>query len=207
MKNSSFSTSAQTIKSRTSELKKATDPELVSMYRNGDNAAFGEIVNRYQAKTMRYLTIQTKDYDVACELFQEVMIKISNYIKSDKYKEIGALSGLISLSAHNKYRDHHRTESSKKENRTEDSSPAFNIVDYGTEEVIERENKLCFIYERVNELPDNQKTVFMMIQSGYKFREVAEKLNIGINTALSQYNYAIKKIRAAAEHYSAVETY
>ena len=40
-----------------------------------------------------------------------------------------------------------------------------------------------------------------MIQSGYKNREVAEMFGISINTVLSRYSYAIKKLKAAATNF------
>lgn len=201
MNNKPIAPKAETVKNKLAELKKATDGELASMFRMGDNAALTEIVNRYQATTMRTLLIETKDYDAACNIWQDVVIKIANYIKSDKYKEQGKLAGLISLSAHNKFNDYYRTKKAKKENLMEEGSLAFSLIDSGANEAIEREEKLNFIYKEVEELPENQKEVFLMIQNGYKNREVAEKLGISINTVLSRYSYAVKKLRAAAANF------
>lgn len=201
MNNKPTSPKAESVKQFFAELKKATDGELANMYRNGNNAALNEIVNRYQAKTMRSLLIETKDYDVACDIWQNVVIKLANYIKSDKYNECGKLAGLISLSAHNRFKDYYRTKSANKESRMEDGSPAFTLIDSGANEAIEREERLNFIYKAVDELPENQKEVFIMIQSGYKNREVAEMFGISINTVLSRYSYAIKKLKAAATNF------
>lgn len=201
MNNKPTAPKTEIVKNKIAELKKATDGELANMFRMGDNAALNEIVNRYQAKTMRSLLIETKDYDAACDIWQDVVIKIANYIKSDKYNECGKLAGLISLSAHNRFKDYYRTKSAKKESRMEDASPAFRLIDSGANEAIEREDKLNFIYKAVEELPENQKEVFLMIQNGYKNREVAEKYGISINTVLSRYSYAIKRLRAAAANF------
>ncbi len=193
---------AEVAKINLSTLKMLSDEELVNRYRMGDDAAFCVIASRYQAKTMRTLYFETRDYDVACDIWQEVLIKISDYLRSDKYKEFGKLSGLISLSAHNKFKDYYRAKVVKKEDLMEVGSPIFGMIETGMEEVIEREGKLDFIYEKVQELPEDQKIVFEMIQGGYKFREVADKLGISINTAISRYQYAIKKIRSMAEAYA-----
>lgn len=52
-----------------------TDSQIISLVLDGDDDAFALIVERYEAKLLRYGTYLLKDYDVASDAVQESFIK------------------------------------------------------------------------------------------------------------------------------------
>lgn len=54
---------------------KMTDPQIIASVIGGDNDAYALIVERYEAKLLRYATYLLKDYDVASDAVQDSFIK------------------------------------------------------------------------------------------------------------------------------------
>ncbi|MDR0430375.1 MAG: RNA polymerase sigma-70 factor [Tannerellaceae bacterium] len=62
---------------------------------------------------------------------------------------------------------------------------------FGTDEEIER-----FITDAINKLPDRCKEIFIKSRiEGKKYREIADELNISVNTVENQMAIALKKLR------------
>ena len=69
-------------------------------------------------------------------------------------------------------------------------------VDQGPEEAYRREQAVEALDEALDDLPDEQREVFVLqAVDGYTFREVAELLEISLNTAMSRKRYAVSKLR------------
>ena len=50
--------------------------------------------------------------------------------------------------------------------------------------------------EAMGKLPDAQREVIMLhLRNGMKFRQIADALDISVNTAKSRYRYGIDKLR------------
>jgi RNA polymerase sigma factor (sigma-70 family) len=81
---------------------------------------------------------------------------------------------------------------------------------YGAETTPETEHLRKAILEEiktaVNELPEDQRTVFELTEiAGFSVKEVAEKTGTPVNTVLSRKHYAVKRLRKRlAELYSDV---
>jgi RNA polymerase sigma-70 factor (ECF subfamily) len=59
-------------KTKTNEV---TDSQIVSLVIDGDVDKYAMIVERYEAKLLRYATFLTKDYDMASDIVQDTFIK------------------------------------------------------------------------------------------------------------------------------------
>jgi len=69
-------------------------------------------------------------------------------------------------------------------------------VDQGPEEAYRRERAVEALEEALADLPDEQREVFVLqAVDGCTFREVAEFLEISLNTAMSRKRYAVAKLR------------
>jgi RNA polymerase sigma-70 factor, ECF subfamily len=72
----------------------------------------------------------------------------------------------------------------------------YHPLDISTNEDIESDLNAHQIMEVVNQLPDGYRTIFnLYVVEGYKHREIAELLNISINTSKSQLIFAKKKMQ------------
>jgi len=75
------------------------DQNLIALVRNGDEAAFAEIVRIYKDKIVNFLFQLTGDYQRAVDLSQETFLRV--YFKADRYKPIAPLSSWIYAIASN----------------------------------------------------------------------------------------------------------
>jgi RNA polymerase sigma-70 factor (ECF subfamily) len=72
---------------------KMDDQKLIALVRQGDEAAFAEIVRIYKDKIVNFLYQITGDYQRAVDLSQETFLRV--YFKADRYKPIAPLSSWI----------------------------------------------------------------------------------------------------------------
>ena len=59
------------------------DGVLITSYRNGNEAAFNLLVDRYQSKVFTTIFLIVKDQDVAEDLLQDVFVKVLHTLNSD----------------------------------------------------------------------------------------------------------------------------
>ena len=69
-----------------------SDSELISLYKNGNEEAFADLVNRHRNKIFTTVYMIVKDQYLAEDLLQETYIKVVNTIKTGRYNEEGKLS-------------------------------------------------------------------------------------------------------------------
>jgi RNA polymerase sigma-70 factor (ECF subfamily) len=72
---------------------KLTDHELIEATRGGDEAAFGEIMQRYRGPITNYLYRFLNDYEEAVDLAQETFVRV--YFAIDRYHTQFAFSTYI----------------------------------------------------------------------------------------------------------------
>jgi RNA polymerase sigma-70 factor (ECF subfamily) len=70
-----------------------SDHALLEATRNGDQDAFGELVNRYRNQITSYIYRMTNDYDGAVDLAQETFVRV--YRAADRYQRSYAFSTYI----------------------------------------------------------------------------------------------------------------
>lgn len=185
-------------------LNELADEELVRLYVEGNNCAFDVLLNRYKDKVFTYLLYSAKSQELAEDLFQDVFIKIITRIKNGKYTENGKFSAWVMRIVHNHVIDHFRTAPvdiviSKDETETDIlNSPSIAVNENREQEMIDQQT-LKEVKELITLLPDNQKEVLLMRYfDDLSFKEIAEKTNCSINTALGRMRYAILNLRRMA---------
>lgn len=75
------------------------EQQLIALVRDGDEQAFGQIVQVYKDKIVNFLFQITGDYQKAVDLSQETFLRV--YFKADKYRPIAPLSSWIYAIASN----------------------------------------------------------------------------------------------------------
>ena len=83
-----------------------SDSELISLYKNGNEEAFADLVNRHRNKLFTTVYMIVKDQYLAEDLLQETFIKVVNTIKSGRYNEEGKFLPWATRIAHNLAIDH-----------------------------------------------------------------------------------------------------
>ena len=176
-----------------------SDSDLISLYKNGNEEAFTDLVNRHKNKIYTTVYMIVKDTYLAEDLLQETYIKVVNTIKSGRYNEEGKFLPWVTRIAHNLAIDHFRKAKRYPTIVMEDGSNVFNSLEF-SEDSIEsqkiKEDTHALLRDLIKELPDTQKEVLMMRHyMQMSFQEIAEATGVSINTALGRMRYALINLR------------
>lgn len=178
---------------------KLSDREIISLYINGKESALNIIINRHRSRIFGYILSKVRDKDTAEDIFQDVFIKIINSLKKGKYNEEGKFIVWAMTITHNLIMDFFRK---KKKNRFLKQTDEFDIFDVisdhslNSEESLIKSQVIDDLNILINELPETQKEVLKLRYfSNMSFKEIADKCNISINTALGRMRYALINIR------------
>lgn len=87
---------------------RTTDSELYSQVRQGDRAAFGELIERHKDGLVNYLTRLSGNLEQAEDLAQESFLRL--YERGQRYREQGKLQAYLFRIATNLYRSQIRRE-------------------------------------------------------------------------------------------------
>ena len=85
-----------------------SDSQLVSLYQNGNEAAFEMLLHRHKSRIYTAIYLIVKDRYIAEDLLQETFIKAVNTIKSGRYNEEGKFLPWLSRVGHNLAIDYFR---------------------------------------------------------------------------------------------------
>jgi RNA polymerase sigma factor (sigma-70 family) len=181
------------------EKKSLPDSVLVSLYQNGNEKAFEELVNRCKSKVYTTIYLIVKDAYVAEDLLQETFIKAVNTIKSGRYNEEGKFLPWIVRIAHNMAIDFFRREKRYPTVVLEDGSNVFDHLDFAEESfesVQIRNETVARLKDMIQQLPEAQREVLIMRHYGdMSFQEIANATGVSINTALGRMRYALINLR------------
>jgi len=175
------------------------DSELIAQYRNGNEAAFDLLVDRYQSKVFTTIYLIVKDQYVAEDLLQDVFVKVVQTIHSDRYSEEGKFQPWLMRIAHNLAIDHFRKSKRYPTILMEDGSNLFNSLMFAEASVEDhrvKEETLEMVKKLIEELPEAQKEVLVMRHYlDMSFQEIADQTGVSINTALGRMRYALIHLR------------
>jgi RNA polymerase sigma-70 factor (ECF subfamily) len=173
--------------------KKIPEKQLIKDSKNGDGAAFAELINVYRRNLFTYLLRMSKERMTAEDLFQDTLIKAWEGLK--RYNEKQKFSSWLFTIAHNISIDTIRRSKIRKRttilgDKTEISS---GFTPYS--ELVLTESKIA-LQKEVDNLPVDQRRVFLLRQhSELSFKEIASIMNQPLNTVLSHMHYAVKKLK------------
>lgn len=185
-------------------LKELSDDRLVALYAEGDNTAFDAIIERHKNKLFSYIFHCVKNYDLANDIFQETFVKAIMTIKQGRYTEKGQFAAWLTRIAHNLIIDSFRQE--KTENVQSADNDGVDLLNRKelSEATVEDHLITLQIHRDVRKLllalPDSQRDVLLMrFYRNMSFKEIAERTQVSINTALGRMRYAILNLRRLAE--------
>ncbi|TNE54500.1 MAG: sigma-70 family RNA polymerase sigma factor [Bacteroidetes bacterium] len=193
-------------------LKELDDQALVSAYINGNEQAFECLLKRHKNRIYNLIFLKVRDSEIAEDIFQDTFIKIIRTLKLGQYNEEGKFIAWAMRIAHNLVIDHFRKSGKMRMiNERSFRNEEFNILNIlpsdapGKLEQMSREELTLQIVELVQHLPEAQKEIIQMrIFEELSFKEIAEKKDISINTALGRMRYALINLRKKIESYQLV---
>ena len=181
-----------------------TDDALVSLYLQGNNQAFDELLNRHKDKLYSYIFFIVRSRDVADDIFQETFVKAIVTLQQGRYTSDGKFYAWLTRIAHNLVIDQFRQERNENVISNDESEiDLFNNSAYseGTIEArMVNSQVLKDVRRLVNSLPDNQREViYMRYYQSLSFKDIAAITGVSINTALGRVRYAVMNLRRMAE--------
>ncbi|MEQ8909145.1 MAG: sigma-70 family RNA polymerase sigma factor [Vicingaceae bacterium] len=176
-----------------------SDKTLIREYLNGKESSFEILLNRYKDRVFSYILFTIKDKALANDIFQETFMKVIRTLKKGKYNEEGKFLPWVNRIAHNLMIDHFRK---NKKYPTTSGGENFDIFDIipdesrSVEDQTIKDQILSDVKKLIHELPQDQKEVLMMrMYFDMSFKEIAERTNVSINTALGRMRYALINLR------------
>jgi RNA polymerase sigma-70 factor (ECF subfamily) len=184
-------------------LNQLADDQLVKMYEEGKNEAFEILLTRYKSKVFSYIFVIVRNKEITEDIFQDTFVKAIATIQQGRYVESGKFLGWINRIAHNLIIDHFRRE--KNENTISADNTDYDILndiklsEKSVEDVLSNEQIMFDVVRLVEFLPASQQRVIRMrFFEDMSFKEIAEKTNVSINTALGRMRYALLNMRKIA---------
>ena len=186
-------------------LKILTDIELVELYAQGNSEAFDALLYRHKNKVFAYIYFTVRNKELAEDIFQETFVRVITMLRQGRYAETGKFTAWVNRIAHNLIIDHFRQERSENTVSNDECSD-FDLLnnsklcDGTVEDYIIQEQIYGDVRNLVNILPEEQQTVVQMrYYEGLSFKEIADKTNVSINTALGRMRYALLNMRRIAD--------
>lgn len=176
-----------------------SDAVLVGNYLAGDERCLEVLIKRHQSKLYGFILSKLSDSDLADDIFQETFIKVINTLALGKYNEEGKFLPWVIRIAHNLIMDNYRKEKrSVIQLYTHEENGFVQFIDEGEsmheymeKEILEEELRLL-----INDLPEDQRHVLTMrLYQDLSFKEIAERTDVSINTALGRMRYALLNIK------------
>jgi RNA polymerase sigma-70 factor (ECF subfamily) len=180
-----------------------SDRQLVEAYHNGKESAFNELLKRYKSKVYSKIMMYVRDRAVAEDIFQDTFVRAIHALKEGNYNEEGKFSAWILRIAHNLCIDYFRNVKKMPMTRERDEYNPFDYI--SSEERTSEEDRMkrevkADMKRLLNMLPDEQKEIVMMrLNYDMSFKEIADHLDISINTALGRMRYALINLRKLIE--------
>ena len=187
-----------------------SDKELIRSYLSGDEKSFEALLNRNKDRVFGYIISKVRNENLANDIFQEVFIKVIRTMKNGSYNEEGKFLPWVLTIAHNLIVDHFRkakkmqmvSESSSK-NEDFNIFSVLSLTDNNIEDDMIKDQIETDVVRLVEYLPCEQREVLKnRIFKGMSFKDIAEKEDISINTALGRMRYALINLRKLVEKHN-----
>ena len=189
--------------------KNLSDHELIEATKQGDEAAFAEIVNRYRNPITNFLYRFLNDYEEAVDLAQETFVRV--YFAIERYHTDYAFSTYIYRIATNlaiseiRKRKRRQLLSLTGLFQNEDESETeFQLPDEKSlpdEDLIEDERNRT-IARAIAALPDKYRAPIILREIEDKsYEEIAQILNLGLGTTKSRISRARNLLKEKLKHY------
>ena len=168
------------------------DKILVWKFNRGSKDALRRIYEKYKDDLLGLAVTLLRDKSVAEDIVHDVFVSFAQ--TTGTYHLSGTLKGYLSTCVANAARDRNRLKSTK--------DTGLNVVealgsgsDGPMEQTIGSEESGRLI-DLLNRLPYEQREVIVLhLHHGIRFREIADALDISINTVQSRYRYGLEKLR------------
>ena len=188
-----------------------SDEQLISLYVDGKNEAFDELLERHKDRLYMYIFHSVKNDELADDIFQDTFVKAIMTIRQGRYVENGHFPAWITRIAHNLIIDYYRQVRAENLQSTDDTDVNIlnrkELADGTIEDNLVTDQIHSDVRRLIRALPESQREVLVMrYYKNMSFKEIADTTGVSINTALGRMRYAILNMRRLAEENNIVLT-
>jgi RNA polymerase sigma-70 factor, ECF subfamily len=181
------------------QLRAQDDSAVVSAFLSGEERAFQELVERYQARLLNFIFRTIGDRERAEDLVQEVFIRVYRHIhRFDRSKKFSTwVYTIASNLAKNELRNRSRNplvlfQTMKGTAREDDDRPLqFEDTTARPDDLYRKRHLRELVEETVAQLPEHHRQVFVLRElEGKSYEEIAEITDCNLGTVKSRLNRA-----------------
>jgi RNA polymerase sigma-70 factor (ECF subfamily) len=177
-----------------------SDGELFVRARDGDQTAFGELIDRHKDNLVSYLTYLCGDFDRAEDLAQEAFIRL--YERGAGYRDQGKLQAYLFRIATNLFRSEIRRDRRRSQLRQIFLSPSQQQYEIGQDQRLlssELGNQLA---AALTQLPLHFRTPLILAYvEGWSHREIARVIGCRQGTVKTRIHRGRRLLRQQLETY------
>ena len=179
-----------------------TDFELVLQAKKGDDAAFEELVYRYDRTVLSIALKYISDEDDAKDIYQEVFIRVFRGLKKFEMRSefstwLFRITTNVCLTYMSRRKEHLKYSLSRKqENEFEEKSMELIDESSNLDEIIDSVDLGDLVNDAVESLSPKQRMIFILKHyEGYKIREIALMINCKEGTVKKYLFDAVRNLR------------
>ena len=170
-------------------LESAADEELMTLTAKGRQEAFTHLVHRHQQPLVNFFR-RMGVYNSAEDLAQETFVKL--FKSRERYRPQAKFTTFLYLVARRTYIDYVRRQAREQKKREAAAEQLVTEQAFGTA----GESRRAEAEEALLKLSEDMRSVVVMnIYQGLKYQEIAEAMDIPVNTVKTRMFYAMRKLR------------
>ena len=177
----------------------SNEKDLVKLLTEGDEVAFEKLYRLYGERLLAYLIKLLKSEDIACEVLQEVFIKVWHNrqhidVKQSFRPYLFRIAENCAYDFFRKVARDKKLEEALIRNACKDYSPV--------EEDLLTKEKSYLLQEAIDALPPKRREVFQLVKIEQRsYEEVSHMLHVSVSTVNDHIVKATKSIRENLERY------
>lgn len=186
-----------------------SDEELLLLYRQGQDWAFGALVERYQQELFHFLIRFTGSRAAAEDMFQEAFLQV--HISADTFDIDKRFKPWLFTIAANKARDHLRRSVRRKTVALsapvagDDSNQSFaDLLQADLDlppELLQQQETRELVQQVVADMPDHLREILILSYfHQFPYKEIAEVLGIPLGTVKSRLHAAVATFAQRWKH-------
>jgi RNA polymerase sigma-70 factor, ECF subfamily len=180
------------------QLRALDDAAVVSAFLDGEERAFGELVERYQTRLLNFVYRTIGDREKAEDLVQEVFIRVYRHLhRFDRTKKFSTwIYTIASNLAKNELRNRSRNplvlfQTIRKNWQDEDRPLQFEDSSTRPDDLYRKRHLRALVESSVAQLPEHHREVFVLRElEGKSYEEIAEITSTNLGTVKSRLNRA-----------------
>jgi len=172
---------------------------LIELWQDGNEYAFEVLYKRYVVKLLSIASKKIDDHETAREFVQDVFVSLFK-LRDSLNPQISVLA-YLHVALKNRVLNHYRHQSVHKRYEQYVAQQEIQLTDNTASQLHTKELE-THLKEEIRKLPQQCRTVFLLSrEEGLPHKEIANHLNISVNTVEQHMRKALRILRTSMANY------